>query len=307
MKFNLLKTILGLLLVSSSFASFLKKTETGSCRIWYGYYPYSVSSTPVFSGITYTYTNPITSSVVYSNPESGYVSYPYFDVQSQYYNPFAFYYFTSKKGGEKINLSVIPDKDLENYDVKGKVVLKDKENKETWFSLGKTDEKEAEAAIKGCQNLHKESKDQKFKNFQDKIQKFIPEFLVPKNTSFKRSPEIKAVPNQATDNNNVDVVTKGEVSTTYRLEKAELKKVEKKSEEKKVEEPKKVEKKSEEKKVEEPKKIEKKSEEKKVEEQKKIEEKKVEEAKKVETKKVEEPKKEEAKKAEESKKVEAKK
>lgn len=236
--------IVGLLVLSSANAAFLKKTETGSCQVYYTWYSYT----------------PVTPVTTVSVVDTVYPTYYY----PLYYSPYVWYTYYYRKG-EKVDLTVINDHDLKSYDVKDtKVLERDDKNKETWYTGSKTDEAKAKEAYKSCKGVQEEARKKNFENIKSKLTKSIPKELVPKEVVFKNAPAIKANPNAKPDEFEGKVeIRKEKVEEKKEVKVEEKKSEEKKPEEKKVEkERKSEEKKSEEKKPEE-KKVEKKAEEKK--------------------------------------------
>ena len=253
MKFNFTKPILLFLLISSSMCISNLKTETQSCWPYVVYNPYSIVSSPT-STVTYSYPA-TTADVVYTTPVD---TYPYTTTYSTYYTPvfgYQYQWYVMKKQ-ENLNLSVIHDKDLKSYDVKGNLFHRDEANKESWFVQGKVDSRVNTEALKSCLQVHNDLRKKNFRNVDKaKYTKNVPEFLIPKKDVFNRAPTIKVDSKQKLNEDENKVEIKKEKKTTTvnqvaapKARAEESVKTEKKVD-KKVEEKKPVEKK-EEKKVE---------------------------------------------------------
>lgn len=211
--------VIALILVSVTQASFLKKTEAQSCQL-YSWYSLLSCVPTIYNTCVYTY--PEVYSLYYYTPTYVVPTLPTVTLSTDVV-------FLAKKAAEekpkqaeKLLVSVIHDKHLKDYDIKGNLFHRDEVTKENWFAHGKIDEK-TKTALKSCRLVNDEVKKDNFKGVVSKITNKAPEFLIPKKASFKRNPKIE----DNKEEKKVEVAPK-------RVE--EKKVVEKKVEEKKVEE-----------------------------------------------------------------------
>jgi len=155
--------LIGLLVLSSVYSSFLKRTETNSCRM------------------SQYYIAPIVYDPFYVSPLYTWTSYTYL------YNPVVVAPTTTvtlvslgKKAAKEVKFSVVHDNDLEKYDVKGNLFHRNEATKESWFVHDKVDEKVKEA-LKSCKDVHEKLSKEQFKNVdKSKVAKILPEVLTPK-------------------------------------------------------------------------------------------------------------------------------
>ena len=196
-----LYVIIILIFISSNICLHLKTSQNASCRTQYVYTTYEIiepsvtsytkTTTSSYSTTTLiTPVTPVTTTVITHVP----VVYTYTPVL----------YYVWKKGKEEVDLSVVHDKDLALFDIKGNLHKKDLINKENWYIHSKTNTRISDA-FNACLILHNENRKKNFKNVSDKYVNTIPSFLTPKANIFKVTP--KVVVNSNMNDNNKKVIT----------------------------------------------------------------------------------------------------
>ena len=181
--------VIALILVSVTQSSFLKKTEARSCQLYQWYSMLSCIPT-IYNTCVYTY--PEVYSLYYYTYTPSYVvpSLPTVSFTTDVVLVAKKTAAEKPKKDEKVLISVIHDKHLKDYEVKGNLFHRDELTKENWFAHGKIDEK-TKTALKSCRVVHDEVKKDNFKGVVSKIINKAPEYLIPKKAAFKRIPKIE--------------------------------------------------------------------------------------------------------------------
>lgn len=230
MKYLLFLTILIVFSVNTQ----SKLLSEASCAIRYVYYTPQDPTVAVYTTDTIV-SEPAVSYTTVSPPviQTGFPIQTYTaNVQAA---PMVLYY--ARKAAKEYRMSVVSNKDLENYDVKGDVISKDEKQKETWFSHDKNDKNDEsfKKVMTQCKNLNTEVKSTKNYRKSDFVGKVIfsqPNELVKK----EKKAEVKKV-EEKTEKVNIPVVKEEKkAEPTKKVEaKTEVKKEEAKTEVKKEE------------------------------------------------------------------------
>ena len=109
------------------------------------------------------------------------------------YSPYVVYK-TNSRSGTNMKFSVISDRDVKNFNVKGTLFWRDVKNGENWYSHDKVTER-PNLEFEACKKAHREQMTKKFHEYNNsnKLYWTFPNSLSIKEANYERSPKILGI------------------------------------------------------------------------------------------------------------------